>query len=51
LAAHKELAVQLAQLEQKVGQHDIQIRAVFEALKKLMEPPSEDQKRKIGFHP
>jgi len=49
LSTHKELAHKLKELEQKVEKHDIQIRAVFDAIRKLMEPPQEKAKPKIGF--
>ncbi len=49
LAAHKELAVKLAELERKLEGHDQQIHALFEAIRQLMEPPSSAQKKPIGF--
>ena len=49
LATHKELAAQFKELERKVGTHDYQIAAIFEAIRKLMEPPPEKPKRPIGF--
>jgi len=48
LATHKELAEKLTDLERKVGTHDEQIQAIFEAIWQLMTPP-EPKKRKIGF--
>ena len=48
LTTHKELAHQLSELERKVGQHDIQIRNIFQAIHQLMSPV-EKPKRKIGF--
>jgi hypothetical protein len=51
IAAHKELASQLRQLEDKVGQHDVEIKTIFEVIKRLMDPPVEEPKKKIGFHP
>ena len=48
LAAHKELTGKLEDLERKVGTHDEQIQAIFEAIRQLMTPP-EPKKRKIGF--
>jgi uncharacterized membrane protein len=48
LASHKELAEKLAELERKIGTHDEQIQAIFEAIRQLMTPP-EPKKRKIGF--
>ena len=49
-ASHKELAVKLEQLEQKVGGHDGQIRSLFEAIRQLMTTPDKKTKR-IGFKP
>jgi hypothetical protein len=59
LAAHKELAVKLEELEQKTEalalRHDTlagntrtQLRQVFEAIRELMNPP-EPKRRPIGF--
>ena len=47
-ASHKVLAAKLEQLERKVGGHDGQIRALFEAIRQLMEPPTL-KSRRIGF--
>jgi len=46
LAAHKELARRLDELESK---YDEQFRAVFDAIRELMTPPESPQKQ-IGFH-
>jgi hypothetical protein len=46
LAAHKELAKKLAELEQK---YDGQFRVVFDALRQLATPPREAKRRRIGF--
>ena len=51
LATHKELAAQLNELERKVGVHDEQIAAIFEAIRRLMTPPPEKPKQRIGFQP
>ena len=48
LAAHKELTGKLEDLERKIGTHDEQIQAIFEAIRQLMAPP-EKTRRKIGF--
>ena len=48
LSAHKDLSSKLADLERKVGTHDGQIQAIFEAIRRLMTPP-EPTKRRIGF--
>lgn len=48
LAAHKELALKLEQLEAKVGTHDEELALIFEALKQLTAPPDK-KKHPIGF--
>jgi hypothetical protein len=48
LSAHRDLAQKLAKLEHKIGAHDEQIQAIFNAIRQLMTPP-EPNKRKIGF--
>ena len=50
MAAHKELAGKLADLEQRVGGHDAAIHDLFEALRQLIEPPLPENRREIGFH-
>lgn len=49
LAAHHELAGKLAELEQRVEAQDDDIKALFEAIRLLMEPLEGSSKR-IGFH-
>jgi phage regulator Rha-like protein len=47
LASNKDLARKLDALEKK---YDAQFRVVFDAIRQLMAPPTEDQKkRRIGF--
>jgi hypothetical protein len=48
MAAHKELAVKLRELEGRIQDHDEQIVAIFEAIRRLMTPPDAPRK-KIGF--
>ncbi|MCX5716076.1 MAG: ORF6N domain-containing protein [Candidatus Omnitrophica bacterium] len=50
LSTHKELAHKLNELERKIEKHDTEIRAIFEAIRQLMEPPSKKKQRTIGFH-
>jgi len=45
LATHKELARRVAEMEKK---YDSQFKIVFDALRRLLEPP-EKPKRRIGF--
>lgn len=47
LSTHADLARKLASLERK---YDEQFRAVFDAIRELMEPPTPAQKREIRFH-
>lgn len=48
LSAHTELSRKLEQLEYRLGKHDDEIAALFEAIKQLMLPPP-IKKRRIGF--
>jgi len=46
LATHKDLARKLAEMEKK---YDSQFRAVFDVIRKLMEPPPPPPRRPMGF--
>lgn len=48
LATHKQLAEKLLELEKKHETHEKQIKAIFDAIHQLMQPP-ERPKREIGF--
>ena len=48
LTDYTEVESALKKLEHKVGKHDKEIQIIFEAIRKLMEPP-EKPKPKIGF--
>ncbi len=48
VAAHRELALKLDELEQRLENHDEKIEVIFEAIRQLMAPP-EKKKNKIGF--
>ena len=48
LAAHKDLASKLGELEKKYEGHDKKIQSIFQAIRQLMEPPKK-MKRQIGF--
>ena len=53
ISFHRELAHKLDLLERKVGKHEGEIQAIFQALRKLMAPPPAETgkpKRRIGFH-
>jgi hypothetical protein len=43
---HRDLAQKIAAMEKK---YDVQFRVVFEAIKKLLDPPPAPAKRRIGF--
>lgn len=53
IAAHKELAQKIEELENRVDRHDSHIVSIIEAIKKLMEPkveaPVVEKVKKIGF--
>jgi hypothetical protein len=48
IANHKELTAKLAELERTVANHDGHIKALFEAIRQLMAPPTVPSRR-IGF--
>lgn len=49
LAAHKELAQKLTELEERVTGHDSHIQDLFEAIRQLVEPPAPENRKQIGF--
>lgn len=49
LSAHEDLAHELATLERKMAQHDVQIQALVKALRELMEHDQDETKQPIGF--
>ena len=49
LAAHKELAQKLSELEGRVSGHDEAMQNLFEAIRQLIEPPLPETRRQIGF--
>ncbi len=55
LVAHKELSLRLDELERESVKHDAEIKTIFEAIQQLAElpaePPPEQSKKAIGFHP
>lgn len=50
LATHKELAQKLNELERKTAKHDVELKAVFEAIRHIM-AIEEKPKKQIGFRP
>jgi hypothetical protein len=49
MAAHKELALKLSELENRVSGHDEAIQNLFEAIRQLIEPPLPENRKQIGF--
>lgn len=49
ISLHKELSFKFEQLEYRIGKHDDEIAALFEAIKQLMLPIGPPKKRRIGF--
>ena len=49
LLTHKELATKIDALERKYAEHDDTIKAIFEAIKQLLEPPPVKPKPPMGF--
>ena len=50
LFLHKDILLELSQLERSVNSHDKDIHVIFEALKQLLNPKQPPRKR-IGFKP
>jgi len=50
LLAHKDLAREIDKLASKVEKHDKEIKAIFNAVRQLIQTP-EKPRRMIGFHP
>ncbi|MBU1912345.1 MAG: ORF6N domain-containing protein [Candidatus Omnitrophica bacterium] len=51
LSMNKDLAYKLKELERKIEKHDVDIQAIFEAIRRLMAPPPLKPKPQIGFKP
>jgi len=49
LLTHKDLAAKIEALEKKYSEHDHTIKAIFKAIKQLLEPPPVKEKKIIGF--
>ncbi len=49
ISVHKELTFKFEQLEHRLGKHDDEIAALFEAIKQLMLPVRSQKKQRIGF--
>jgi len=46
---HKDLAIKVEKLEKKYAEHDETIREIFEAVRKLLEPPAGKERIITGF--
>lgn len=51
LLTHKDLAIKIDALERKYNDHDQKIKAIFEAIKKLLEPSLAKDRIITGFRP
>ena len=49
VAANKELAKKLDELERRVSHHDEAITSIVKAIRELATPPESKPKRRIGF--
>jgi hypothetical protein len=49
LLTHKDILLKLEQLEKQVVENSEDIQMIFTALKKLLNPPEQDERRRIGF--
>jgi len=50
LLTHKEIADKVEELEKKYQLHETDIQAIFEVIKKLLEPPPEPPKPRFGLN-
>jgi phage regulator Rha-like protein len=48
LAANHEIRVELGELERQLGNHDVRIQGIVQAIRQLMTPPAANRRR-IGF--
>jgi hypothetical protein len=49
LLSHKDILLQVEKLEKQVVQNSEDIQVIFAALKKLLIPPEQSNRRRIGF--
>ena len=49
MLSHKDILLQLEKLEKQVSQNSEDIQMIFAALKKLLIPPEQSNRRRIGF--
>jgi phage regulator Rha-like protein len=48
LAANHQITVKLAELERRLGNHDVRVQDIVQAIRQLMAPPAANRRR-IGF--
>ena len=46
---NKELLQKIEKIENRIGNHDKDLKVIFETLRKMMEPPPKPKRNKIGF--
>ncbi len=49
LSSHKEITFKLTGLEARINKHDADILTIIQALKQLLKPPKQDERRIKGF--
>ena len=50
LAGNKQLAAKFAELERRLDGNDEAIKNLFDAIRQMLEPQTEETRREIGFH-
>lgn len=50
LLSHKELAQKIDELERKYDMHEADIQVIFQAIRKLLEPPDETPRPRFGMN-
>lgn len=51
VAANTGVVVRLAEIDRKLLQHDVALLDLYQKLERLLQPPADPPKRRIGFHP
>lgn len=49
LLTHKDILLKLDQMEKEVTGHGVEIRMIFDALRRLMESPPAETRKRIGY--
>ena len=50
-ASHKDLAIKIEAIDRILKEHGIHINAIWDAIQRLIAPPSNPGKKRIGFRP